>query len=320
MGRRTHRLAGTLVVTPRRIWIAAGVVGAVVTSALVVLVLTVGEDRTARPRQPISGKTYLSRSAALFADPVRARIELLVDRTRVDPARVGFNPSFILYARIGIPRLTRHDTGPVTHLVYTADLACLTYACLPSYAGTRVQFPPAKIFYWSRGDARRHTLELPWFPFALGPRTSEADLNNADPFRQPAWRATTEPEAVSYGISPVLLRSLLFVGSGLLFLCALGAFVAFARAVRGWWRPPSASPLERAVDLVERASARDDQPAKRKALELLSRELTHSGEGELALAARELAWAEPTPVPAATQPLTLDVRRLIAERSNGHAR
>ena len=35
---------------------------------------------------------------------------------------------------------------------------------------------------------------------------------------------------------------------------------------------------------------------------------------------RELAWAEPTPVPSATQPLTVDVRRVIAERSNGHAR
>jgi hypothetical protein len=309
------------VVTPRRIWIAAGVVGVLVTAAVVVLVLAVGNgDRTARPRQAISGKTYLSRSAALFADPLRVRIELLVDRNRVDPARVGFNPTFILYSRVGVPRLQRYDTGPVTHLVYTADLVCLTYACLPSYSGTRVQFSPAKVFYWPRDGGPQRTLELPWFPFALGARTSEADLNNADPFRQPAWRATTEPEAVSYGISPSLLRALLFIGSGLLFLCALGAFVAFAQAVRRWWRPPVASPLERAVALVEQASVRDDQPAKRKALELLSRELTHTGEGELALAARELAWAEPAPVPAATQPLTLDVRRLIVERSNGHAR
>jgi hypothetical protein len=72
--------------------------------------------------------------------------------------------------------------------------------------------------------------------------------------------------------------------------------------------------------LVEDATQRDDQPAKRKALERLSRELTHSGEQDLALTARELAWAEPTPVPSATQPLTVDVRRVIAERSNGHAR
>ena len=305
-------------VTARRIWIAAVVVAAAIAAAILVLVFNEGSS-TATPRQAISGQTFLSRSAALFADPLKARIEVLVDRDRVDPARIGFNPKFEPYARIGIPRLERHDTGSLTRLTYTADLACLTYACLPSFFGTRVQFPTAKVFY-SRRDGTRRTLELPWFAFTLEPRTSEKDLNNADPFVQPAWRATTKPEAVSYGISPDLLRALLFVASGLLFLGALAAFAAFVRLVAGRLRQPAATPLERAVSLVERAAARDDQPAKRKALELLSRELTHSGEGELALAARELAWAEATPVPAATQPLTLDVRRLIAERSNGHAR
>jgi hypothetical protein len=318
MGRRAHHLEGTLVVTARRIWIAALVLAAAIASVIVALVLNAG-TATATPRQPISGETFLSRSAALFADPLKARIEVLVDRNRIDPARVGFNPKFEPYARIGVPRLERHDTGSLTRLIYTADLVCLTYSCLPSFFGTRVLFSPAKVSYSGRGGTRR-TLELPWLAFTLEPRTSEKDLNNADPFVQPAWRATTKPEAVSYGISPNWLRALLYVGSGLLFLCALGAFAAFVRAVVGRLRVPAATPLERAVTLVERASARDDQPAKRKALELLSRELTHSGEGDLALAARELAWAEATPVPTATQPLTLDVRRLIAERSNGHAR
>jgi len=76
------------------------------------------------------------------------------------------------------------------------------------------------------------------------------------------------------------------------------------------------SPLERAVVLVERAPG--DAPDKRKALELLSRELAQSGEPELALVARELAWGQPAPLPTATQPLTLDVRRVIEQRSNGH--
>jgi hypothetical protein len=318
MGRRAHHLEGALVVTARRIWIAAAVVAVAIAAVILAFILR-ERSKTATPRQAISGQTFLSRSAALFADPLKARIELLVDRNRVDPARVGFNPKFDPYVRIGIARLERHDTGSLTRLTYTADLACTTYACLPSFFGTRVQFTPAKVFYSQRGRPRR-TLELPWFAFTLEPRTSEKDLNNADPFVQPAWRATTEPEAVSYGISPDLLRALLFVGSGLLFLCALAAFAAFVRAVAGRLRLPTATPLERAVALVEKAAAREDQPAKRKALELLSRELTHSGEGDLALAARELAWGEATPVPAATQPLTLDVRRLIAERSNGHVR
>ena len=307
--------------TPRRVWIGAAVVVLAIAAAVAVLILTLDSEQTAaRPRQAISGETSLSKSAALFADPVQARIEVLVDRDRVDPAKVGFNPTYVLYQRIGVPRVERHDTGRTTQLVYTANLVCLTYSCLPSFTGTRVQFPPAKVFYSLRTDGRRRTIELPWSAFALGPRTQLSDLNNADPFVQPAWRATTEPDAVSYEISPTVFRSILFVAAGVLFLLALGTFFLFARALKRRWRPKPKSPLEEAVVLVEKASARDDQQAKRKALELLSRELAHTGEGELALTARELAWAEAVPVPSSTQPLTLDVRRLIAERSNGHAR
>ncbi len=308
-------------VTPRRVWIGSGIVVLAIAATVAILILTLDHEHTAaNPRQPISGETSLSKSAALFADPVQARIEILVDRDRVDPAKVGFNPTWILYQRIGIPRVQRHDTGRTTQLVYTADLVCLTYSCLPSFTGTRVQFPQAKVFYTLRSDGRRRTLELPWSAFALGPRTQLSDLNNADPFVQPAWRATTEPQAVSYATSPSVLRSGLFVAAAVLFLLALGAFFLFARALKRRWRPKPKTPLEQAVVLVEKASAREDQQAKRKALELLSRELAHTGEGELALTARELAWAEATPVPSSTQPLTLDVRRVIAERSNGHAR
>jgi hypothetical protein len=310
------------VVTPRRIWIAAVVVALAGVGAVAVLIARGGDTPPATPRQAISGETLLSRSATLFADPLQVKIEVLIDRNRVDPARVGFNPKFDPFAQIGIPRVERIDTGPLTRLTYSANLACNTYACLPAYTTTRVQFPPAKVFYWPRSanDTRRRTLLVPWVGFTLGPRTSAADLNNADPFVQPAWRATTEPEGVSYSMSPSLLRGLLFGGSGILFVLALLAFAGFVRAVLQRFRPPAPTRLERAVSLVEDATAQDDQPAKRKALELLSRELTQSGERELALAARDLAWAEATPIPSSTQPLTLDVRRLIAERSNGHAR
>jgi hypothetical protein len=319
MGRRANRVARALVVTTKRFLIGAGVVLAGV--AAVVLVLTLrGGNATATPRQPISGETSLSRSAAMFADSVKATISLLIDRRRVDPERVGFNPRFRPYAVVGVPSVQRYDTGQLTHLKYTADLVCLTYECLPPGANRRVQFSPAEIFYSRRSGGSRRTLQLAWNPFTLAARTTEADLNNADPFQQPSWRITTNPLAVSYGISPGLLRGLLFALSGILFLCALVGLVALFRAVRARVRHAPTTPLERAVVLVEQATQREDQPAKRKALELLSRELSHSGERDLALTARELAWAEPTPVPSATQPLTVDVRRMIAERSNGHAK
>ncbi len=305
-------------VTTRRFVIGTAVVLAALTAVVLVLVLR-GGNAPAIPRRAISGQTSLSRSAAMFADPLKASISLLIDRTRVDPERVGFNPKFKPYDLIGVPSVQRYDTGQLTHLKYTADLVCLTYACLPPGPNRRVQFPSAEVFYWLRSGAARKKLQLAWYPLTLASRTTEADLNNADPFQQPAWRITTDPTRVSYSVSPGLLRGLVFGLSGILFLCALGGLLMLFRAVRGRIRRPAATPLERAVMLVEQATQRDDQPAKRKALELLARELSHSGEQDLAVAARELAWAEPVPVPSATQPLTVDVRRVISERSNGHA-
>jgi hypothetical protein len=307
------------VVTVRRFLIAAGVVLAAVIALVLVLVLR-GGNAPAVPRQAISGETSLSRSAAMFADPLQASVSVLIDSRRVDPDRVGFSPNFKPYALIGVPEVRREDHGHLTRLTYTANLVCLTYSCLPPGPNNRVQFSQAEVFYWQRAGGQRKTLRLAWYPFTLASRTTEADLNNADPFQQPSWRISTDPLAVSYGISPGLLRGLLFGVSGLLFLCALAGLVALFRAVRSRQRRRPTTPLERAVVLVERATERGDQPAKRKALELLSRELTQSGERELALSARELAWAEPMPVPSSTQPLTVDVRRVIAERSNGHAR
>jgi hypothetical protein len=319
MGRRANRLARTLVVTTRRFVIGVAVVLAALTAVVLVFALR-GGNTTAIPRQAISGETSLSRSAAMFADPVKASISLLVDRRRVDPERIGFDPSFKPYAVIGVPSVQRFDTGQLTHLKYTANIVCLTYDCLPPGPNSRVQFRPAEVFYTRRDGGGRKTLQLAWYPFTLASRTTEADLNNADPFQQPSWRITTDPLAVSYGISPGMLRGLFFALSAVLFLCALVGLVALFRAVRARIRRAPTTPLERAVILVEEATQREDQPAKRKALERLSRELSSTGEQDLALTARELAWAEPTPVPSATQPLTVDVRQVIAERSNGHAR
>jgi hypothetical protein len=303
------------VVTRQRLLIAAGIAAIALASALV-LVLRGGGGVLAVPREPVEGGTQLSRSATLFADSVRAFVQVVVDRRRVDPAQVGFTVHSEPFVRLGNGRVARHDTGRLTRLVYSVDLACLTNLCLSKDKPepVRVQFPPAQVFYATRSGSRR-TLSLPWVATTIGPRTNETDLNGADPFLQPIWRASTDPLAVSYGTSPRTLRMILFVASGLLFLAALLALLRFVAT--GRLRLRILSPLERAVVLVERAPT--DAPEKRKALELLSHELARSGEPELAGVAKQLAWAEPTPLPTLTQPLTLDVRRVIEQRSNGHA-
>jgi hypothetical protein len=304
-----------MVVTRRRLLIAAGVVAAVVAAVLVPTLLT-GGSHVVVPAGPVEGSTQMSRSGTLFGDSARATVQLIVDRQRVDPSRIGFNAHFEPFINLGAPSVTRQDTGRLTRLVYTANLICLTNLCLSKDKPepVHVQFPPVQVFYTVK-DGSRKTLRLPWQATSIGPRTTVNDLNGADPFEQPSWRATTDPLPVSYAHSPHTLRLVLFIASGLLFALALFALIRFV--LTGKLRLRRLSPLERAVVLVERAPA--ESPEKRKALELLSHELSRSGEPELALVAKQLAWAEPTPLPTLTQPLTLDVRRVIEQRSNGHA-
>jgi hypothetical protein len=320
VGRRAHHLAGSLVVSRRRNWIVVAVAALTVAAALVLAVVLTGSSTQAVPEHALTAEASLSRSGALFADPLRATIEVLVDRKRVDPARVGFSVAFEPYSRIGIPRLSRHDTDRLTQLVFSTDLVCSTDVCLPKgrSSSMRIRFARAQVFYFPRDGSGRKTLKLNWQPLTLGTRTTPADLAGDDPFSQPIWHASTDPLAVSYRFSPSVLKTVLVVLSALFFVGAAFALWRVLRALQARLRLPLPSALERAVRLVERTEAREDAAAKRKALELLSRELTRSGESQLALAARELAWAEPTPIPAATQPLTLDVRRLIEQRSNGH--
>jgi hypothetical protein len=302
------------VVTKQRLLIAGGI-AAVALALGLVLGLRGGGGGVAVPREPVEGGTQLSRTGTLFADPMRASVQVIVDRTRVDPDQVGFTAHFEPFVRVGNATVSRHDTSRLTRLVYSVDLICLTNICLSKDKPepVRVQFPPVVVFYSPKSGGRKE-LRLAWTATTIGPRTTEADLNGSDPFLQPSWKATTDPLAVSYGTSPHTLRTILFVASGLLFVLALFALVRFVTT--GKLRFRILSPLERAVVLVERAPG--DTPEKRKALELLSHELAHSGEPELALAAKQLAWAEPTPLPTLTQPLTLDVRRVIEQRSNGH--
>jgi hypothetical protein len=315
MGGRAHGLAGTLVVTRQRLLIAGGVAGVILAAALV-LTLRGGGGVVAVPREPVEGGTQLSRSGTLFADPMRASVQVIVDRERVDPDQVGFTTHFEPFVTVGNPHVTREDSRRLTKLVYSVDLLCLTNICLSKNKpeAIDVQFPPVQVFYAPKSGGRK-VLRLPWTATTIGPRTTEAELKGGDPFLQPSWRATTDPLPVSFATSPHTLRTILFVFSGLLL--AFGVFALVRFVLTGRLRFRILSPLERAVVLVERTPA--DTPEKRKALELLSHELSQSGEPDLALAAKQLAWAEPTPLPTLTQPLTLDVRRVIEQRSNGHA-
>lgn len=302
-------------VNPRRVAVAAAIVAAAVVA--VVLGLRSEGAGAPAPRYPLAGTTHVSVSSASFGDEIGVRIAAVVDPGRIDPKTLSFRTDFSPYTFAAPPTTTRHRVGAVTNVIYRARLVCFTEACLPPIsAALPVQFPPAQISYTPRGKPPR-TTRWGWTRFTVAARTTNTDFQGLDSFSLPPSRSTIDPEAPTYTIAPHTLRVLLFIASAILAVAGLVALVRFVTAGR-ILRRPKLSALERAVVLVEETATCDDAHERRKALARLSEELTRAGATDLSSTARELAWAESAPVPVGA--LTVDVRRLIRERSNGHAR
>jgi len=319
--------------------IAAGaLLAAIVAVVLVVALSSHGQPSTAGSlpgKQALSASWSLFPSSVLFGDTVHVRVDATVDRRRLDPERLRLETHFKPYEPIVPRRFTRRDVSHYTHLVYRIDLRCVVRDCAPD-AGSLQRFTllPARLFYRGqvRGGGRAPSLELDWPVVVAVSRLDPIDLErraqginrrgqraiNVLPL--PPWRVDSRLVPVSYAVRPgtafwaAVAGALLLIGAATLLLRPYLPAPTFLRRRRA-----EPEPLERAVAAVESARASGAQERERKALELLGAELARSGEIRLAESARALAWSQPDPPePTLTTALTVDVRRLIEERSNGH--
>ncbi len=269
-----------------------------------------------RDRQPIIGITSLEPSQHLFGDPVRARVQLLVDGERADAETLKMKVSFGAYRQLGPMRLTRSRSGQKTLLVYEYRIACLTARCLPQ--GIRnIEFPSVEITYVQLGVAPRPlTISLPWQPLRVAGRLDPEFLSTALPRAEirnlPAVTYRLPPRTVV--IAAGILAAVFALGAALLILrwLPLGRLTALLHLKRADRR----SPLEKALAHAQ-ASAEAGRPEEgRRALERVAVELRRAKDSDLALAASQLAWSVDKPVPAGVGALSDDVRRRISE--NGH--
>ena len=264
--------------------------------------------------EPIAGTALLEPEQHLFGDPVRARLELVVDRNRVDPDSVEVGTNFQPYRELRPLERTRTDSGPITRLRYDYLIACLTAACLPSGAG-RVEFGGVAVEYTPRGDAVPQTATVEWQPLRAAGRI------DPDRLEQAALRAELRDlPPPSYRISPkavqlvaMLLAVLFAAAAGILAL----RFLPLDR-IASWMgarRADRRTPLERALAQV-RASVAGGRPAEgRRALERLAHELRATKNSELASDASKLAWSKSAPGESRVTPLSHDVERVIGEES-----
>jgi hypothetical protein len=268
--------------------------------------------------KPAAVSGSLTPDVHLFAEPVVAQVDVVLDRDQVDPSDVVVKTDFKPYESVGATRVTRDDLGRFTHLRYTTTLRCLEIACIPNtfkYSEVpisqtpelplfpenqqrdekrRYDFPPALVTA-GEGEQAKTLGRVVWPPLRSLSRINWYDpsvVGQGFPF---ASNVTPLPDT-SYRVPPTLLGLLLLA----LAIALIGLPVAYLVRSRRARREPKTSgaaqlsPLERALALVEWASRRPSVNERREALEALAYELDPE-EGETAVRARAQGWAPPTP-------------------------
>ncbi len=284
-----------------------------------------GEGAAPPPGRFVATSRSLTPNVHLFAEPVVARLDVVVDRRHLDPGLIRVSAAFLPYELVTSVATTREDFARFTRLRYEYTLRCLEYDCVPTQHATDLgeqesgrperksfRFGPARVLYDDPDGVRQ--LRRVWWP----PLESTSRINEADLFRPPMlssarsqWRTSFAPlPEPSYRIAPPLLAVAFLAGA--LALLALPATLV-VRAVRRRRPPPPETepelpPLDRALLLVEWARGREDGEDRRAALELLAFELDAAGRGEQARAARRLAWSPSSPSPEAAEELVEEVR------------
>ena len=286
-----------------------------------------GDEPAAPLGRSVATSRSLTPTAHLFGDFVEARVDVIVDRTQLDPDRVSTTLDFLPYRIQNGVRRSRDDFSHFTRLRWEATLRCITVACVPSRLGSVLgaqegrgerrtyRFKPARVSYDDPATGKVRRLRSVFWPpldaiSRLSPDEQDvpafADLGPGGEFR-----ATLAPVAEpSYRVPAWLL------GGGLLAAAlALLAFPAtlVAREVRRRRPEPQDAPrlsaLERALQRVEHVRDHGDEEAQREALEGLAFEL--DGDGRAARV-RALAWRPRPPAAAETTALVAELREADA--------
>ena len=270
-----------------------------------------GEDATAPPQgQALATSRSLTPAAHLFADPVIARIDVVVDRAKLDPDHVRVRLDFLPYRMVSGLERSRRDFSRFTRLSYEAKLRCLTVACVPTRLGSVLgdqegrgerrtfRFDPVRVIYDDPKTGKPRQLKRVWWPpldaiSRLSPDASPLPFGvGAGAEFQATLAPVLEPE---YRVPAPLLAALLLAAAAAL-LAVPGGLVA--RRVRRR-RPAGGAeaevpPLERALRRVEWARDHGDAEEQREALEALAYELDGNGRGD-AGDVRRLAWSPQAP-------------------------
>ena len=274
-----------------------------VLAALVVALATAGPASAGR----LKATATFAPPVQLFGNTVTARVSVVTDTTRVDPARLHVITKFSPWRPVGPPKEVQSGSGRYVQTTWTWKLSCLTAVCVPLTASSSPSSIPSQVFAFPPVQIRG--------PGANGKPTYKAhaffpqlELLSQVSVRERAYLAAHKRIQWQYPLTPAagdayrLPPGLVFwLAVALAVLCSAAALVVGGRwALRLRQPVASATPgaptpyLERALALFFYAKARGDETLQRKALERVADELPFDVH-ELSETAHALAWSPETP-------------------------
>lgn len=273
---------------------------------------------------PITVAATLDPRVLLFGDTLKAAVDVTFSRRRVNGDSIRITPQFAPWALVEPPHRERRDAGAVGFLRTTYVLRCTIGPCVPQGAGaSSLEFDPVRVtFLPAARKGRQRTFEVHWPVLVSHSQIVTDDFENQAAINSP-WRAdAVSLPAVSYRVSPRIVRAVAF-GLGAL-LAVVGIILAVlaipARAPRPEPVPEPEpqepelmlAPLEHALVLLEAEVRSNGGADQRRALELIAEELeARDVDGALARRARNLAWSEDVPPAVQTRGLATEVRAAL---------
>lgn len=274
---------------------------------------------------PVTARATLTPRVALFGDTVRARVDVMLDRRRVDAQSVRVASAFSPWRLVGEPQRVGRDAGTTSWLATTFVLRCLASVCAPANETTELVFEPARVTYTAAVAAggAPGVVSADWPRLVIHTRlpSSGGDIAAGPGSTTVPWRADLlSLPTTSYRVAPRALLVLLPILGGLLLIVAGAlAYLAWPRRVEPpppepepeVEPEPALTPLEHALALLESPAAEDGAADRRRALELVAEEVADRGERELARAARTLAWSADVPDAEKAGALAVRVRAAL---------
>jgi hypothetical protein len=261
--------------------------------------------------EPIAVTASMTPEQHMFGDPLRARVDLIVDTGRVDPDTVRVRVNFAPYRPLRQPQRTESSAGEIARLRFDYALACLGYRCVPLEGRRDFDLRNATVEYRTRGGEGVQTEEIDWPTLEATGRIESTQL-----FAAQLRSNYRDLGPITYRFSPrtvqlvALLLAVLFAAAALILVLRLLPLARIAERL-GLKTIDTRSPLERALARVHETAEQPDEG--RRALERLAHELRRVRNPDLARAASRLAWSRDFPADGRLTTLSADVQRLISE-------